>query len=477
MTASTRSSLLGLVVLFGLFARAASYKAPLLDHHAWRQADTASIARNFARERFNPLYPQVDWRGARAEGYVETGFEAFAFIVAGVSKLTGFRTEIGRLLSALLFVASGLMVWRLARRRYGDEAGLVAAFCHAFAFPLLLFIERAFMNESMLICLSLASLLAAQRYLECGSKGALAALVAATSLIAVIKVPYLIVWAPIAGLFVERDGLRAFRRWELALIGAVNLGVAFAWYWHAHQLGAASGLSFGLTDKLFDAGTVLSLDFPLTLLDRMVRDILEPIGLVAVAVGGWHAVRQRRHCETFGLLGFAAYLVIVGVGNRHHDYYQLALMPVASLLAAPGMIVLSHRFGCGVEVRRERALVLLLGAAALCTFVRLASAHSWFEYSPDDVTMCAAIGRETAPEDRVVFVGDNNPQLLHCADRKGWLLSSAESTEARVREALEGGARVVVLSRSLENPAVRQLIAAAGPALLSNQAVEVFRWP
>jgi hypothetical protein len=37
--------------MFGFCARAATCKSPLLDHHAWRQADTASIARNFYRER------------------------------------------------------------------------------------------------------------------------------------------------------------------------------------------------------------------------------------------------------------------------------------------------------------------------------------------------------------------------------------------------------------------------------------------
>jgi hypothetical protein len=66
------SVLLTFIVLFGFFARAGTYKAPLLDHHSWRQADTASIARNFYRERLNILYPQVDQRGARQVGYVET---------------------------------------------------------------------------------------------------------------------------------------------------------------------------------------------------------------------------------------------------------------------------------------------------------------------------------------------------------------------------------------------------------------------
>jgi hypothetical protein len=71
-TKPTRRIVLGFVLLFGFCARAATYKAPLLDHHGWRQADTASIARNFYREGMNVLYPQIDQRGGRQVGYVET---------------------------------------------------------------------------------------------------------------------------------------------------------------------------------------------------------------------------------------------------------------------------------------------------------------------------------------------------------------------------------------------------------------------
>src|ERR1700730_9498591 len=104
MARQTTRVILGFVLLFGFCARASTYKSPLLDHHAWRQADTASISRNFYRERFNILYPQVDERGARPVGYVETGLELFAFLVASIAKVTGFHTEIGRVLSAVLFV-------------------------------------------------------------------------------------------------------------------------------------------------------------------------------------------------------------------------------------------------------------------------------------------------------------------------------------------------------------------------------------
>src|SRR5262245_37957991 len=157
------------IILFGFFARAATFKSPLLDHQAWRQADTASIARNFYRERFNILYPQVDQRGAQPTGNVETGLEVFAFTVGAIGKVAGFHPEIGRVLNALIFAAAAALVWSFVRLRDGSEGALIATFVYAFAFPLALFIDHAFMNEPLLICLSLACLVSAQRYLAgCG---------------------------------------------------------------------------------------------------------------------------------------------------------------------------------------------------------------------------------------------------------------------------------------------------------------------
>ena len=97
-----RLLVIALLTLGGV-ARGATFQSPLFDFHSWRQSDSASIARNFFEERFNPLYPQVDWRGDAAHGYVETGFELHALIVAGLAHVFGFSTHLGRLVNALMF--------------------------------------------------------------------------------------------------------------------------------------------------------------------------------------------------------------------------------------------------------------------------------------------------------------------------------------------------------------------------------------
>ncbi len=476
MAPRTRTVLVGFILLFGFFARAATYKAPLLDHHAWRQADTASIARNFLNERFNILYPQVDQRGSQANGYVETGLEVFAFVVAAISRVAGFHTEAGRLLAALCFLWSCALVTTFVRRRDGPEAAVAAAFLYAFGFPLLLFIERAFMNEALLIALSFTALVATARYLERRNPLDYAALLLVTTLIGAIKLPYLIVWAPVAGLFVERDGWRAAGRWELWLMAAVTLAAAVAWYSHAHALANTTGLSFGLTDKLFDPHTVFTTAFPAVILSRLIRDILGPVGVLAVAAGGVLAWRQRRWCEVFGIAGGVIYLAVVGTGNFVHDYYQLALIPVAAILAGPGLVSTATAVGGRLRGGEgQRALAVLAGIAALATFVRLVSAHGWFEYEPREVVLCETLRRMTPGDGRIVFLGDNNPRFLFCAERKGWAFTTAESDAAHLETAKREGARIAVLYRSAARPDVREALTAHGEPLFGDAAVEVFR--
>jgi hypothetical protein len=124
--------------------------------------------------------------------------------------------------------------------------------------------------------------------------------------------------------------------------------------------------------------------------------------------------------------------------------------------------------------RRGSLLAVALGVAALSTFVRSASAHSWYEYPTSDVELCRSIGAVSAPRDRVVVLGSSDPKLLFCIDRKGWLLPSPED-ESALRTAWEGGARLVVVPRSFPDGSVRRFLAETGSVVLATIETDVVR--
>ena len=51
------------ILALGAALRLYHVTAPFLDAHAWRQLDTAAMARNFYEGPFFPLDPMVDWGG------------------------------------------------------------------------------------------------------------------------------------------------------------------------------------------------------------------------------------------------------------------------------------------------------------------------------------------------------------------------------------------------------------------------------
>jgi len=480
MVSTYRTILLCAVVGLGFAARAATFKSPLLDHHGWRQAATASIARNFYRERFNPLYPQVDQRGADDIGFVETGFELLAFCVAAISMLVGeFYIETGRLLNSLLFIGSALLLYQFVRLRNGPAVAVVSVCAYALGFPLSLYIDRSFMNEALLIFLTFAALRAAQLYLRDNRRHDLATVFLATTLIGVIKLPWLIVWAPLLGLLLEKHGRRALTRWEPYVLAGVNLAFVWLWYSHAMALGSATGLSFGMTDKLFDVQLVASWGFPLRLVRRLARDVLGPVGIVALCVGLAAAYRHRRWCETLGIAGFGAYLLLVAKGNDVHDYYQLPIVPIAAVLVGQGVVhaldALTRRKLIVTDGAQLRVLAMVVGLMVFSTWARSVSAHSWYEVDWRKVHLCETADSLLSTNDRLLFVGYNNPDLLFCMDKKGWLLPEHLSDAQHITEAWIAGATVAVIPASYDSADVTEQIRASGTVLVSNDAFRVYR--
>ena len=467
----TAAAAVALIIVLGFAIRAVTFKAPLLDHHAWRQADTAAISRNFAREDLNPLHPQVDWRGGMESGRVATGFELFAYLVALLSLAGGFQPEAGRLLATVFFVGSAVMIHGFARRRYGDLAGLLSVFVYAFGMPLAMFFDRAFMNESLLMFLCVTGIWGAQRYVEEHQQRHWAIVMAATTLIALVKLPYLIVWAPITALFVERDGIRALARPALLAMATINIGAAAVWYWEMRNVVSETGLTVGLTDKLFDPGLVFSWRFVERIVRKLARDVFG-VTLIFVLWGALIAWRQRRLAEIAGLAGFVVYVLVVAVGVFRHDYYLLPVGMTAAPLAAIG--ILHGAIPKLTRWSRDTAMATLLALIVMSSFVRAASFHSWYEWDSAEQDLCDAGPSLLKAGERVVFADLDDPKLMFCLDVKGWLFGRGEPTTSLDRARTEGAA--VAVASTDATPDVEVWLQQAGTEIYRNRRLRIVRF-
>ena len=446
-----RKWVLAFVMSLGFIARMLTFHSPLLDHHAWRQADGAMIARNFYRDGLAPLHPETDVRGAQPHGYVATGLEIHAIIFAAVAKIVGYAPEVGRAVSALCFFPSALLLWGFVRVRHGPALGLLAVFVYALGLPLVLYSERAVWNEPILITLSLAAFRATQAYLQQRRVAVLIAQVLALMTIGAVKPQWLIVLLPVAALWIERDGWRSALRWELWLAVILPCATAAAFLWHMRMLAGQTGVvDFGAADKLFKVDD-MSGHYVYVISRRLLRDLLGPVGHVAWGVGVVSGVRRQRLAEAAAVIGALAYFVLVSRGNRVHDYYQLALVPGALIAMPEGLAVLGELLSRVLPARAADTPLagsfVLAWTMMLFCFGRSVSFHSWYEVDADKLRVCTALRSALAPHDLIVFTNYNSPDVLYCLDRRGWLLGPAETTSARLAEVLDQGASVLVSPR------------------------------
>ena len=114
-----------LLVVVGLIPRLYGLDRPLLVFHAWRQTETASIARNIWRDGLDFLHPRIDTNG-NGPSVVESELQVYTLAVAALYSLFGFHEVFGRLVSVASFLATLPFLAWLARRCAGT-AGMVFA--------------------------------------------------------------------------------------------------------------------------------------------------------------------------------------------------------------------------------------------------------------------------------------------------------------------------------------------------------------
>ena len=436
--------------------------APLIDRQAWRQADTAAIARNYHEEGLTFFHPRVDWRG-NTPGHVEMNLPLFPFLVACLYTLAGGAHEwMGRLLAALLSTAAAVPLYVLARAWLGSAAGARLAAAIYLVLPLSLFFGRAFMPEALMLLLSAAALTAFRRGCE-GGTGWLAAAAGVAALCFAVKIPTLYLGFPLLALALDRWGPSFVRRGSLWLYLLIAVLPPAAWHLHAAGLFEETGLTFGIWggrgyDK-WSHDLLLQAGFYRVMAGRFVEAVFTPMGAALLAAGlaglwprrgrGPEPPRTRPLYAWFG--GLLLYVLLIPEGNRLLHYYQLPFILPAAIFAAAPLAALWEAGGAPMAGPLWRRLRRLgpgsprARLAVMACLAALAAGSLWKArdyYRPGNnvynyYRSCERAGRildRRMPADARLVTGDitemregpfraRSPTLLYYCHRKGWQLT------------------------------------------------------
>lgn len=457
-----------LIVAFGLLLRLKGIHDPLLDHPAWRQGDTASIARNFAHLQYSIMYPQTNYDGP-PPNYVELELQIVPFLAATLYKLFGVHEIFGRLITLVFSLGTVAVVGSFGRWLFSSAlAGLAAAFFYAI-FPGSIYYGRTFTPDTAMVFFLTAALYVVARLIVEDEVVTQRALARATALLtfAYLAKPVAVAGiVPVIGMLWERiRSGRTMRPTAIMVLLIVPLIVLYLydvrvsehaeWHW-------ASGITTlhvlpALKDALTTpAGFMLKFAQFREVLGLLRATMLGSIAFV-LSIAGFIALiwtDARSKALLWGwLLGGLAYTYVVVTVERV-DYYMYLLLPLCALVIGS----LIARFVAWVETvdaapaARYAILALVPIAAIACTLEARAAIEPYYSYNKQAYRNAVFLNHTLAPNAPVV-VGHYGPDVLYYINRYGWEEDPALWTPFDEESAIRKGARYFI---SIEDNRLRR---------------------
>lgn len=439
------SHLLWILALAALL-RLVHLDAPPVGRHAWRQCDTASVARNYHQGGYRFAFPQIDWE---IPGYVEMEFPIYPFAVAAAYALVGETEAAARLLSLLGSLVTLWMIYLLVRRLLGAAAALWASLLLA-VLPMSVYFGRAIMPESWMLAASAAGVYLFLRWSEEGGRWAYVLSAVAVALACLLKPTSLYLGLPLLWLAWRRFGRRTLAQGSIWLYALAVIAPLVVWYGWAYHLGQTYGASFHVltaagADKWGRWSLLASPDFyRRVFLEVLGGRVLTWAGLPLLLVGLVlpHRSTRERLFDVW-LLAVVMALLVANGGSYAHDYYSLPIL-------LPAVALMGKACARGWERRRALVGLAILGVLALggYRYVRyLAAERAWGpggEPRDPDVAVAALLAAATGGEDLVVSCKGTDPVWLYLSRRRGWGRACEELGKRQLEELTARGARFLV---------------------------------
>lgn len=412
-----------LLTTLGFALRLYKVDNPVADWHSWRQADTASVSRNFIKDGFSPLFPKYDALnplnelGHNPNRYFFAEFPLYNIITYYVYLNFGVNEAYARTISAVFASLTIPMLYLLALHYSNKRVALIASFFFA-VLPYNVYYGRVIMADPMHIFFSVTALLLVSKWLE--KNNFIYMLLGAISLcLACLTKPYaLVLLLPIAYLCIRKWGFSIVTKWMVYVFLLVSI-IPF-WLWRQHIMHYPEGM-FG-TDWLYNQGNIrfTGAYFRWLVFERLNRLIFATGGFVLFFLGLIKgSTKKEGYFYLLWLVGILTFFVVIARGNVTHDYYQLPIVPIGCILMAIGFDYLlthgSNYFNRAINIGISMALVFaMLG-------------FGWYEVRgyyninhPEIVEAGKAVDR-LLPKDAVVIAPyDNDSAFLYQTNRHGF---------------------------------------------------------
>lgn len=433
--------LLLLIIFLGLLLRLYRIDSPIADWHSWRQADTASVTREFVRNGYDLLHPtyhdlsNVPSGKDNPNGYRFVEFPIYN-AVSGIvyqSLQNVITIEIaGRLVTIISSLAAIFLVYAITKRYSSQTAGLFAAFFFA-VLPFNIYYGRTILPDPSMTASFLAAIYFfiqwSDRYTRHDSRLTLAVYFLLTLVFLAISLllkPFAAFFLlPIVVISYQAFGLSLFKKWELYFLAIVSFIPLMLWRMWIVQF--PEGIPSN--DWLLNGGNIrfTGAYFFWIFADRIGRLILGYWGLGLLAIGfltlllknELYAFRKGKSVIFFSfVLSTLLYVVIVARGNVQHDYYQIPIVPSLSIILGLGA---GYLFFPPEKYSRFATRILLIVTTGFTLLFGWYHVRDYFNINnPSIVVAGKAVDRLVPQDAQVLTFYNGDTSFLYQTGRSGW---------------------------------------------------------
>lgn len=417
---------LAAIVVLGVFLRSYKIHESLGDWHSWRQADTASVAKEYVKAgHIDLFYPKFHDLSSipsglnNPQGWRMVEFplrDALHAALAMQFHSLGFL-EIGRGLSILFSCLTILIIYFIVLPLSGSVAALASSLVYAIL-PYNMYYGRVILPEPMLVMFTMFTLLAYMRYADTRKLTWYLTTLLSLTCALLLKPTALIILLPMVGYFFAS----ANKSIKLFLSSAIIPFIAIVpyYFWRRHIAAFAEGIP--ASSWLFNSNGIRFKGawFRWLFGERIGKMILGYWGLIPLGFGLAKLGENKKETLVYGglLFGSLTYMAVIATGNVQHDYYQIQIMPTIAILVGVGisyMISLKKGFGKVFMV------------ALVTSIMALSAALSWYElkgfFWVNNRAMVEAgeyIDKNTSSDDLVIAPYQGDTAFLYQTNRRGW---------------------------------------------------------
>lgn len=409
-----------ILLIIGFIVRLYGINNPVADWHSWRQADTASVTRNFINDGINLLHPtfhdfsNIPSGKDNPQGWRMVEFPIYNAITATIYKNINFLNltpeVVGRLINIIFSLSSAILIYFIIFDLTNSFLPSLLGLTIFLFLPFNIFYSRTILPEPTGVFFMLLSL-----YLF-PKKIILSSIPFAISLL--IK-PYiaLLLFPPfcfhIFNLFKNKFNKKLFLKFFIfGIIGFIPFALWRLWIKQYPEGIPAS-------NWLFNGGNMRfrPVWFRWLFYERISKLILSVFGLVPFVVGFAYNHKKIQFFSFSLFLGIILYFSIIARGNIQHDYYQVLIVPFISIITGFGLYYIS------TSVFKPKVLGILISLILFISTIVFSfyEIKGYYQINNPAIINAGQKASEILPKNAVVIAPYNgDTAFLYQTQRSGW---------------------------------------------------------